>query len=203
MAINDTFNGGSAFERAWASAAAVLLALGAAGGAGAVSLTRPAAVMAPTIQTPIAKLSAGGRDRDGEGPRRRGFRQPVRRPGRHRSNDDRRRAWNEGRSPAASPSWCRDDLTMARSALPIWSVRMARWTRWVPPVDAPHEHGGRDGPGHDGPPPPPPGGPGSAPPPPPPPPPGCDAGNPARSPAPGVPAPSAAPAASAPARPAT
>lgn len=38
--------------------AAVLLALGAAGGAGAVSLTRPSIEMAPTVQTPIAKLSA-------------------------------------------------------------------------------------------------------------------------------------------------
>lgn len=36
--------------------AAVLLAVGAAGGAGAVSLTRPAVQMAPTVATAIAKL---------------------------------------------------------------------------------------------------------------------------------------------------
>ena len=36
--------------------AAVMLALGAAGGAGAMSLTRPVAQMAPTVQTAIAKL---------------------------------------------------------------------------------------------------------------------------------------------------
>jgi hypothetical protein len=38
-------------------AAAFLLALGAAGGAGAVSLTRPAIEMAPTQPTPIARLA--------------------------------------------------------------------------------------------------------------------------------------------------
>ncbi|WP_052507710.1 hypothetical protein [Sphingomonas hengshuiensis] len=38
--------------------AAVLLALGAAGGAGAVSLTRPSVQMAPMVNTPIAKLAA-------------------------------------------------------------------------------------------------------------------------------------------------
>jgi hypothetical protein len=43
---------------ALAAGAAVLLALGAAGGAGAVHATRPAVVMAPTVQTPIAKLPA-------------------------------------------------------------------------------------------------------------------------------------------------
>ncbi|MCU6454064.1 hypothetical protein LPN01_08240, partial [Sphingomonas sp. A2-49] len=36
--------------------AAALLAVGAAGGAGAVALTRPAVEMAPTIATPIARL---------------------------------------------------------------------------------------------------------------------------------------------------
>ncbi|MBN8816253.1 MAG: hypothetical protein J0J06_12485 [Sphingomonas sp.] len=35
-----------------------LLAIGAAGGAGAMSLTRPAVEMAPTVQTAIAKLSS-------------------------------------------------------------------------------------------------------------------------------------------------
>ncbi|MBO9713391.1 hypothetical protein [Sphingomonas sp.] len=39
--------------------AAALLVLGAAGGAGAVSMTRPTAEMAPTANTAIAKLSAG------------------------------------------------------------------------------------------------------------------------------------------------
>ncbi|MGP7794652.1 hypothetical protein [Sphingomonas sp. CLY1604] len=38
--------------------AAVLLAVGAAGGAGAVALTRPSIEMAPTIATPIARLPA-------------------------------------------------------------------------------------------------------------------------------------------------
>lgn len=38
--------------------AAALLAVGAAGGAGAVSLTRPTIEMAPTVQTAIAKLPA-------------------------------------------------------------------------------------------------------------------------------------------------
>lgn len=40
-----------------AAAAAVLL--GAAGGAGAVSVTRPKAVMAPAVTTPVARLSQG------------------------------------------------------------------------------------------------------------------------------------------------
>lgn len=40
--------------------AALLLALGAAGGAGAVSLTRPAIEMAPLNATPIGRLSSGG-----------------------------------------------------------------------------------------------------------------------------------------------
>ncbi|GAA3696096.1 hypothetical protein GCM10022268_03350 [Sphingomonas cynarae] len=39
-------------------AAAALLAAGAAGGAGAVSMTRPAVTMAPTVATPIARLAA-------------------------------------------------------------------------------------------------------------------------------------------------
>lgn len=38
---------------------AVLVAIGAAGGAGAISLTRPSIVMAPSVPTPIGKLSAG------------------------------------------------------------------------------------------------------------------------------------------------
>jgi uncharacterized protein YdeI (BOF family) len=38
--------------------AAVLLALGAAGGASAVQATRPSIEMAPTVQTPIAKLAS-------------------------------------------------------------------------------------------------------------------------------------------------
>lgn len=37
--------------------AAVLLALGAAGGAGAVQLTRPTVEMAPTVATPVARLA--------------------------------------------------------------------------------------------------------------------------------------------------
>ncbi|WP_294305839.1 hypothetical protein [uncultured Sphingomonas sp.] len=41
-----------------AAAAAVLIALGAGGGAAAVSMTRPSVTMAPTVQTPIAKLSS-------------------------------------------------------------------------------------------------------------------------------------------------
>ena len=41
-----------------AAGAAVLLAVGAAGGAGAVSLTRPTIEMAPTVPTGIAGLSA-------------------------------------------------------------------------------------------------------------------------------------------------
>ncbi|WP_230483102.1 hypothetical protein, partial [Sphingomonas sp. Leaf21] len=41
-----------------AAAAAVLIALGAGGGAAAVSMTRPTVAMAPTIPTPIAKLSS-------------------------------------------------------------------------------------------------------------------------------------------------
>lgn len=36
---------------------AALLALGAVGGAGAVSLTRPSVEMAPTVATPVARLS--------------------------------------------------------------------------------------------------------------------------------------------------
>ncbi|MHA6722396.1 hypothetical protein [Sphingomonas sp. RS2018] len=41
-----------------AAGAALLLGLGAAGGAGAVSLTRPTVEMAPTVATPIARLSS-------------------------------------------------------------------------------------------------------------------------------------------------
>ncbi len=41
-----------------AAAAAVLIALGAGGGAAAVSMTRPTVTMAPTVQTPIAKLAS-------------------------------------------------------------------------------------------------------------------------------------------------
>ena len=41
-----------------AAAAAILIALGAGGGAAAVSMTRPSVTMAPTIPTPIAKLSS-------------------------------------------------------------------------------------------------------------------------------------------------
>ena len=41
-----------------AAAAAVLIALGAGGGAAAVSMTRPSVTMAPTVQTPIAKLAS-------------------------------------------------------------------------------------------------------------------------------------------------
>jgi hypothetical protein len=41
-----------------AAGAALLLALGAAGGAGAVQATRPTIEMAPTVQTPISKLAA-------------------------------------------------------------------------------------------------------------------------------------------------
>jgi len=40
--------------------AAALIAVGAAGGAGAVALTRPSIEMAPTIATPIAKLASSG-----------------------------------------------------------------------------------------------------------------------------------------------
>jgi len=40
--------------------AAALIAVGAAGGAGAVALTRPSIEMAPTIATPIAKLPNSG-----------------------------------------------------------------------------------------------------------------------------------------------
>jgi hypothetical protein len=43
-----------------AAGAALLVALGAAGGAGAVQATRPTIEMAPTVQTPISKLSATG-----------------------------------------------------------------------------------------------------------------------------------------------
>jgi hypothetical protein len=38
---------------------AALVAIGAAGGAGAISLTRPSIVMAPSVPTAIGKLSAG------------------------------------------------------------------------------------------------------------------------------------------------
>ena len=41
-----------------ALAATALVAAGAAGGAGAVSLTRPSVTMAPTVATPIARLAA-------------------------------------------------------------------------------------------------------------------------------------------------
>lgn len=43
---------------AMAAGAAVLVALGAAGGAGAVQATRPTIEMAPTVQTPIARLAS-------------------------------------------------------------------------------------------------------------------------------------------------
>ena len=56
MAINDTIKRVPRRTRLTLGAA-MLLTLGAAGGAGAVSMTRPTVVMAPTVQTPIAKLS--------------------------------------------------------------------------------------------------------------------------------------------------
>ena len=46
-------------KRGLAVGAAILVALGAAGGAGAVQATRPPVEMAPTVQTPIARLVAG------------------------------------------------------------------------------------------------------------------------------------------------
>lgn len=42
------------------AAAAVLIALGAGGGAAAVSMTRPTVTMAPTVATPIARLASTG-----------------------------------------------------------------------------------------------------------------------------------------------
>jgi len=42
---------------ALAAGAAILVALGAAGGAGAVQATRPTVEMAPTVRTPIARLA--------------------------------------------------------------------------------------------------------------------------------------------------
>lgn len=58
MTIRNRFGGLPAPTRL-ALGGAVLLALGAAGGAGAVSLTRPGAVMAPTVTTPVSRLAAG------------------------------------------------------------------------------------------------------------------------------------------------
>lgn len=56
MSWNEKIGGMSSSARI--GMAAVLVAVGAAGGAGAVSMTRPAIVMAPSVPTAIAKLSA-------------------------------------------------------------------------------------------------------------------------------------------------
>lgn len=45
--------------KAGVAVGAALVAIGAAGGAGALSLTRPSIVMAPSVPTAIGKLSAG------------------------------------------------------------------------------------------------------------------------------------------------
>jgi uncharacterized protein YdeI (BOF family) len=54
--LNDKVSGMS--QGARAVTAVALLAIGAAGGASAASLTRPAIEMAPTVATPAAKLAA-------------------------------------------------------------------------------------------------------------------------------------------------
>jgi hypothetical protein len=138
---------------------AVLLALGAAGGAGAVSLTRPAVEMAPTVVTPVAKLAAStgtvsvrGRVagvygnsfmiEDASG----------------RTLVDAGRGTSDLRSGAPVLVQGRFDDGKLRARF------MVDGRGNVEEVGGP---GPRHGPGRDGPPPPPPGGPNAAPPPPP------------------------------------
>lgn len=139
---------------------AVLLALGAAGGAGAVSLTRPAVEMAPTVNTPVARLAAStgtvtvrGRVagvygnsfmiEDASG----------------RTLVDAGRGTSDLRTGAPVLVQGRFDDGKLRARF------MVDGRGNVEEVGGP---GPRHGPGHDAPPPPPPGGPNAAPPPPPP-----------------------------------
>ena len=157
--------------------AALLLAMGAAGGAGAVSLTRPSVQMAPTVATPIARLAASdgivtvkGRVAEVYGNR---F---VVQDGTGRAMVD------TGRGSATVAS---GQPMMVQGRFADGQLRAAYLVGADGKVDAvgpaggpPHANGpggpGRGGPAFDGPPPPPPppgaprpGGPGAPPPPPP------------------------------------
>jgi hypothetical protein len=159
--------------------AAALIAVGAAGGAGAVALTRPSIEMAPTIATPIAKLGSSdgivtvkGRVAEVFGDR-------------FVVQDASGRAMiDAGRNGTGSIAKGNAVLVQGRydegQLRARFLVDPAGQVREVGPAHGPHgPHGpggpggpGRDGPGGprgDGPPPPPPGaGPNAAPPPPPP-----------------------------------
>ena len=158
MAINDKFTRVPRRTRLGIGAA-VFLTLGAAGGAGAVSLTRPDVVMAPTVQTPIAKLSTSsgvvtvkGRVAEVYGNR---F---VVQDGTGRAMID---AGRGGASVASGQS------VMVQGRFDDGQMRAAYLVGPDGKVDPvgpagppPHGRGGPGGPGRDGPPPPPPGGPG-------------------------------------------
>ena len=174
--------------------AAALVAAGAAGGAGAVALTRPAIEMAPTIATPIARL--GGSDGivtvKGRVAEVFGDRFVV-------QDGSGRAMVDAGRDGAGRI--VRGNMVLVQGRYDDGQLRArflvdpAGQVREVGPGHGPHgPHGpGRDGPGRDGP-----GGPhGDGPPPPPP------AAGPDRAPAPppvagNAPAPAPAPTAAAP-----
>ena len=151
--------------------AVALLALGAAGGAGAVSLTRPAIEMAPTVPTAIARLpqtsgivTVKGRVAEVYGNR---F---VVQDGSGRTLVD---AGREGGSAVRTGSGLtvqgRYDDGQLRASYLVDPQGQVEAVGGRPPHDGPAGPGGPRG---DGPPPPPPPPPGAGAPPPPPPPPG-------------------------------
>ncbi|MEC3949161.1 hypothetical protein [Sphingobium sp. HWE2-09] len=154
--------------------AVALLALGAAGGAGAVSLTRPAIEMAPTVPTAIARLpqtsgivTVKGRVAEVYGNR---F---VVQDGSGRTLVD---AGREGGSAVRTGSGLtvqgRYDDGQLRASYLVDPQGQVEAVDGRPPHGGPAGPGGPDGPRGDGPPPPPPPPPGAGAPPPPPPPPG-------------------------------
>ena len=155
---------------------AVLLAMGMAGGAGAVSLSRPTVVMAPTVTTPVAKLGSSSGNVvmvKGRVAEVYGNRFVVQDRSGRTMVDAGRGASSIARGQPIMVQGRFDDGQLRAAYL----VGAGGTVTAVGPDGAPGR--GPHGPGHDGPPPPPPpaGGPlavGPGGPPPPPPPRGCD-----------------------------
>ena len=156
------------------SGAVALLALGAAGGAGAVAMTRPAVEMAPTVPTAIARLpQANGivtvKGKVAEIFGNRFIMQDA--SGRTLVDVGPRSSAQVGSGSVVMVQGRYDNGQLRASYLvdPQGQVEAVGGPPCPPP---PHHRGGPGGPGRDGPPLPPPPGPDGAPPPPPPPPPG-------------------------------
>jgi hypothetical protein len=151
-----------------AAGGAVLLALGAAGGAGAVSLTRPTVEMAPTVPTAIARLpqSSGIVTVKGRVAEVYGNRFVVQDgSGRTLVDAGHDGAGSIGRGNVLTVQG-RYDNGQLRASYLVDPQGQVEAVGAPPPPPRPDHH--RRGPGADGPPPPPPGAPGAAPPPPPP-----------------------------------